>query len=46
MIATQWMVHNQEKYVVDNIDVAGNIEALDLKVYVPCRDPWLSNDQT
>ena len=39
-------VHDQEKDVVDTIDVAGTIEALDLKVYVSCRDPWLHKNQT
>ena len=38
-------VHNEEEDV-DQIVVAGKIETVYIKVYVPCRDPWLSKDQT
>ena len=37
---------NDEEEDVDKIVVVGKIETVDIKVYVPCRDPWLSKDQT
>ena len=31
---------------LDTIAVAGKLETVELKVFVPCRDQWLSKDQT
>ena len=41
-------VHNDKSDVddLDTIAVGGKLETVDLKVFVPCRDQWLSKDQT
>ena len=40
-------VHN-DKSDVDDLDTiaGGKLETVELKVFVPCRDQWLSKDQT